>query len=1311
MIKEKKRKAVCILGMHRSGTSAITRAINLLGVELGDKQDLLPASHENPEGYWEHARIVDIQERMLNVLSSSWDTRIPLPDNWWKTPEIQFLKQELLELVQREFGQYQTWGWKDPRTCLLLPVWHEIFQELNIDVSFVMVIRNPLDVAASLIKRDSFSKEESLGIWTLYTLSAFFWSKNFNRVVVQYDKFLDDWESTLRQVSETLDLPWPQNDNELKREMSTFLQPNLRHSKSAVDETLKDDTIADVVKTAYELCLEADKYPSMLNSKDFTNQISQLFYKYCKQANLIGVHQERFKLQIFWPVDNQYSEVKSIIENGIANGKIHEYLIELPPVINGKLRIDPCNIPGIVEIYSIELINFINSEPVVLQSCSNENNFEQIIPGLNSMGTENQENYSLLSLNGDPQLFLNNAPITTESGKLVLRLIMRIETISNSTLKLLKNHIENAKKLSQEYHKAVQFDSNIRKDLMIKDETIKFLSDESHQKDETINDLKQQSQNKEQFIERINRESALKDENIQHLRNELKNKEEEIFLFRNSHGYKLLTQYYKIRDKLFPYNSGSRRIIKLVFNGTLNFKKLRGIITKSNIRKSLFYFKKGNISSLLARIEQKMLDSIYVPEHFNSPQTSNYLLQVLNEENKMASTVDLGITVDVIVPIYNAFEYTKKCIESVYKNSDINYNLYLINDCSPDKNIYNYLENLSISDKPANLKELIITHNEVNIGFVKSVNKGLSMSTNHVILLNTDTEVPKNWIGRLIEPILSDNNVSSVTPFSNSATTCSFPNFCQDNDLPFGLTVNQIDEAFILYGSNKPITLPSGVGFCMALNRNALNKIGLLDAETFGKGYGEENDWCMRAFRAGFKNVLTPNLFVYHKHGVSFNQHVDKKREDRISENLEKVDQRYPEYLPWVHKFIKEDPIKPVRDILKSAITARKDSNKKGILFINHTLGGGTKLYQDNLIQQIGSKTRIYTLELSSNDLVLQDWNHETKMSFILNLKHLSQSTFNNLLKLWGINLIYINQLVTFPVYKFIDLIQNSGVEYLYFIHDYYCACPSYNLINQEEQYCFNETNIVKCQKCISTNLVTEPWINLDSKSINIETWRNKFRSFLHQAAKVVAPSESTKEIVKTYYPDVEIEVNEHNINTPLKNTFDSSFINEECLNIAFMGAIGESKGSNIIYELKEKIKRNNLPINLKVIGVTNIHQDKFIDDEGKFEVTGKYQNDNISDLLAKNKVSVVVIPALWPETFSYTTSEAMLSGYPVITFNIGAPAERVKRYDAGWIVNETNSDAILKLIVSLDNNRDQIRIKAQHLKDLRDANILLFKQ
>ncbi|WP_191663914.1 glycosyltransferase, partial [Bacillus pseudomycoides] len=130
-----------------------------------------------------------------------------------------------------------------------------------------------------------------------------------------------------------------------------------------------------------------------------------------------------------------------------------------------------------------------------------------------------------------------------------------------------------------------------------------------------------------------------------------------------------------------------------------------------------------------------------------------------------------------------------------------------------------------------------------------------------------------------------------------------------------------------------------------------------------------------------------------------------------------------------------------------------------------------------------------------------------------------------------------------------------------------------------------------------------------------------------------------------------------------------------------------------------------NLPINIKVIGITNIHFNPHKSAEGKFEVTGRYQVDNLSDILAQNEIALVINPSICPETYSYTTSEAMLSGYPIITFDLGAPAERVEKYQCGWILDNMNSNEILNLLKNLLKNREQIHEKAKKLRDLREGN------
>lgn len=365
------------------------------------------------------------------------------------------------------------------------------------------------------------------------------------------------------------------------------------------------------------------------------------------------------------------------------------------------------------------------------------------------------------------------------------------------------------------------------------------------------------------------------------------------------------------------------------------------------------------------------------------------------------------------------------------------------------------------------------------------------------------------------------------------------------------------------------------------------------------------------------------------------------------------------------------------------------DMPRRGILFVMNPIGGGTEHYQNLYIEKNKHKYEIYKLWLNSNTFRIKHLNNEFNRSYNFRAYNCTIEQFRNILSILDIELIYINHLIRFPIPLLMNLIQDSGVEYIYFIHDFYCVCPLVNLINSDGIYCNNETNEFICQNCLDK-----------SKAINIKNWRENFLTFLQGAKKVIAPSNSTKEMIQKHFPLVHIDVKEHSLSSTVRYTFNPQFVNEEKLNIAFIGYNYYIKGSHILYELKDAIEREKLPIYIKVIGSTDRHQN-FISTDGKFIVTGPYDNTKISDLLASHRVSLTITSSICPETFSYTTNEAMLSGYPVITFDIGAPAERVRRYDGGWILESVNSTSILQLLKQLLNNRNEILEKANNLLNI----------
>lgn len=271
--------------------------------------------------------------------------------------------------------------------------------------------------------------------------------------------------------------------------------------------------------------------------------------------------------------------------------------------------------------------------------------------------------------------------------------------------------------------------------------------------------------------------------------------------------------------------------------------------------------------------------------------------------------------VGIIIPVYRDLSTVKRCLGSVLGTlAEVDVELFLVNDASPEPALANYCRELTEENGLQFLE-----HSE-NRGFVASVNEGIAaLSGRDIIILNSDTEVPPGWIERLIAAAEACPDAASVTPFSNNATICSYPNFCADNHIPADLDRIAIDQLFAKANSGVTIEIPTGVGFCMFMRRSTIDEIGVFDEQAFGRGYGEENDWCLRASSKGWKHILCADLFVYHAGGVSFG----KEATGLQANALAVMSERYPDYERQIAAFVEEDPIEPARHAVD---TSRRDA-------------------------------------------------------------------------------------------------------------------------------------------------------------------------------------------------------------------------------------------------------------------------------------------------------------------------------------------------------------------------------------------------
>lgn len=591
--------------------------------------------------------------------------------------------------------------------------------------------------------------------------------------------------------------------------------------------------------------------------------------------------------------------------------------------------------------------------------------------------------------------------------------------------------------------------------------------------------------------------------------------------------------------------------------------------------------------------------------------------------------------IDVIVPVYRGLEETKECIESALRTlSSETSRLVVINDCSPEIEVTEYLR------ARAKTGGFQLLENAENLGFVATVNKGMSLNPLHdVLLLNSDVEVENDWLERIASAAYSEPDIGSVTPFSNNATICSFPNFCEDNALFNGLSVKKLDA---ICASSNPegsvVDIPTGVGFCMFIRRDCLNKVGLFDVETFGKGYGEENDWCQRAIKAGWRNVHVMNVFVYHKGGVSFADE-QNPRKDRA---LQLLNGLHPNYQGDVHAFINKDPAKPYR--LKFLLSLLADDQRPKILSIDHGLGGGVVQHVEELAKHVEPRAITLRLYPCSEGFV--------KLSFSLT-EHIKDSLefnianqYDDLLLLCrylGVGFVHFHHVMGLPT-RLWAIAADLACEYDVTVHDYYFINGNPTLTDKNGVYC--EARASRDERCFEHYPIP----------VSAEIWRRNQLGLLAGASRVIFPSFDTRHrflkdfsldnTVVAWHPD-----SKHSARHP-SPLFKYDRSSKRKLRVLILGAISREKGADLLEQVADSLNGRSITFHLLGYAYRPL--------SNSVVTHGPYLLDELNAKIEAINPDVVWFPAQWPETYSYTLSTALEKGLPVVVPNIGAFSERV---------------------------------------------------
>lgn len=667
----------------------------------------------------------------------------------------------------------------------------------------------------------------------------------------------------------------------------------------------------------------------------------------------------------------------------------------------------------------------------------------------------------------------------------------------------------------------------------------------------------------------------------------------------------------------------------------------------------------GPIQAL--RIVSIELDRLRSLENNPSSVTTSKVADYLPAGKSTADPVYTG-TVDVIIPVYKGLDFTRNCVESVLQaRTAIKHRVIVINDCSPEADVSAYIN--SLKSHP----DLTVMENQENLGFVKTVNTGMRLNKTHdVLLLNSDTEVADFWLERIVAHALLHPKVATITPFSNNATICSFPTIYGKRTLPDGVSLTLMNEAFYAANRHASVEVPTGVGFCMFIARACLNEIGLFDEDAFGKGYGEENDFCMRAKSRGWLNLLACDTLVFHAGEVSFQGSSTSGK----SNALRIIGKRYPEY----ESLIREHVVRAEADRfrIRAAASLFKTNGKSTVLMVNHALGGGTQKHLHELIDVVGSTVNIISINpvLTREHLVqVQLFIQDERLTFSFDCRA-DSTNFADFLASCGVRRIHYHHIIgLLPV--FLEQLRNFSVPFDFTVHDYYSICPKINLI-KDDTYC-GELGIAQCNTCLAESR--------KDHATEIVAWRNRHSWLITDAQRVICPSDDTLRRMRRYYPTGHFVKRYHEDLQPPELRHKTSASRDASVRIAILGSLSVAKGANLVRDLLAHINRQSINASIRVIGSSQ----GLIRPGFNYSESGPYKTAQLDQLLEDANADVILFPGRIPETYSYTLTEAMRTGLPILAPDVGSFPERLAYYPLSRIYNHKSAaEAVFEQVLDL---------------------------
>jgi GT2 family glycosyltransferase len=593
----------------------------------------------------------------------------------------------------------------------------------------------------------------------------------------------------------------------------------------------------------------------------------------------------------------------------------------------------------------------------------------------------------------------------------------------------------------------------------------------------------------------------------------------------------------------------------------------------------------------------------------------------------------------VVIPVYRGLAETLGCIASVRETVGADASVVVIDDCTPEAELAEALQ------AAAGREEITLVRNRANLGFPASVNRGIDLDQEaDVVILNSDVEVFPGWFDALRAAAYRERNIGTVTPLSNAGSIASYPRAETEFDRQ---QARRIARIAALANAGGAVDAPTGVGFCMYIRRDCLNEVGAFDETAFAKGYGEENDFCLRATERGWRHVIATDVYVGHLGSRSFGS----RREALLERNLEILNRRYPRYEDAVREFEDRDPLRVARRRI-SQIRCQL-SREPSVLLITLGLSGGVERFVGERASAWAAEgRRVLTLcpNMERGCAELRVHGDPTIADLVYDggtdCKELSE-----FLAGCEIELVEFHHFLDLPP-GLIEAALGLRSPYDIYVHDYSWICNRVTMLQADLRFC-GEPPLEICERCgAAEDARIQP-------AIAISSLRRRSGAWLAGARRVIAPSVDTKDRLGRYFPDLDVIVEGWEPPVTASRAIAPA---RETVRVAVIGAIGDHKGYQILQACADDAARRELALDFVVIGFTQ--DDQTLMDTGKVFVKGEYQEAELDELIATEAPNIAFFPSVWPETWCFALTAALRANLPTAAFDLGAIAERLKATD-----------------------------------------------